>query len=57
MSNNVKQMQNGGTISLMYLNHGRTVPDGWKLADKLEGTHHSWFAVLLVEKSVSKAKK
>lgn len=36
-------------VTLMYLPHGKPVPEGWSLADKLEGTHHSSFAVLIIK--------
>ena len=45
-----QNMKIGEGVELQYLRHGRLVPPGWVLADKLEGTHHSWFAVLVIRK-------
>ena len=41
-------MKPGEVRTLRYLRHGDPVPAGWQLADKLEGTHHGWFAVMIV---------
>ena len=45
-----QNMKIGEVVELQYLRHGRSVPPGWALADKLENSHHGWFAVLLVRK-------
>lgn len=36
-----------------YLRHGRPIPDGWKLASKLDDCYHGQFSVLIEKENVS----
>ena len=37
-------------LEFQYLRHGTAMPDGYELANDLQGTHHGHFAVLVVKK-------
>lgn len=42
-----QNMKIGEGVELQYLRHGRLVPHGWCLADKLENSHHGYYAVII----------
>ena len=43
----IEDMSPGDTVTLAYLRKSKPIPEGWKLADDLSGTHHSVHAVLI----------